>query len=395
VSGMLAPMWMLLFACGPDLGEPDRAAVVLEPGVPWEVRARDFWPTEGWAVAAPEEVGMDAAKLADAEAYAFERAGDDADRKGIRTNALVVVRGGRLVLERYARDYTADTPMLTWSVTKSFVNTMVGVAVRDGKIDVNAPAWKYYAPLDRDGARDIRVTDLLRMSSGLDWDESYETSPVFSSVMGMLYTRGRDDMALFAASRPLRAAPGTYWSYSSGDTNVLSAVLEGAVGREHYPDYPWEAVFDRIGVTSAVLETDGAGHFVGSSYLYATPRDLAKWAFLYLNDGVWDGERILAEGWVRYTTTLAPSFRTTPVRRNHAEDNPGAQWYVNVGDPERDLDPPLQGVPTDTFGAQGHWGKRIWVIPSKDLVVVRMGDDRDGSYDDAELLRRIVAALNP
>lgn len=371
-------MWALLLAACSSVPAPVALeAVVLEPGAVHPVPARSHWPTDGWERRAPEEVGLDPEALARLDAYAFSRTGDDADRRGQRTNALLIVKDGFLVHERYARGYDAETPLLTWSVTKSVVSTLYGAAVHDGLVDVNAPACRYYAPLCREGHDRVRITDLLRMSSGLAWAETYETSPIFSSVMAMLYTRGHEDMAAFAASRPLAHPPGTHWSYSSGDTNLLSAALRGAVGEDAYPDWPWQRLFDRIGMRDVTLERDGAGTFVGSSYLYAPAPALAKWGFLYLNDGVWDGERLLAEGWVDYAATLAPAFHTTPVRRDHHEDNPGAQIYLNVGDPERGLAPPWPALPADAMGASGHWGKAIWMIPSWDMVVVRMGDDRE------------------
>lgn len=334
-------------------------------------------PGMGTAAAAPDEVGFDTEALARLGDYAFRRdGGEDTEREGQRTNALLIQADGRVVYERYARGYDADDPLLTWSVTKSLAATLIGAAVHEGLMDINEPACAYYEPMCRGGRDAVRVSDLLRMSSGLAWDETYETSPVFSSVMAMLYTRGAGDMALFAAQQPLEAAPGTVWEYSSGSTNILMAALRGAVGAERYPTYPWEVLFDPLGMSTAVLERDGSGTFVGSSYLYASPRDMALWGQLILQDGVWEGERILAEGWVRYLGTMAPAFYSTPVGREHYSDNPGAQWYLNLGDPDRDLPPPWPGMPADAMGASGHWGKYLWVVPSWNAVIVRMGDDR-------------------
>ena len=376
----LAPPLALAFALAgcSDAGQPgDTTPVVLDGAPVRPVPERDAWPTEGWPTASPADVGLDADALAKLDAYAFARNGDDDDRHGQRTNALVIVKDGRLVYERYARTTTPDTPLLTWSVSKSVGNSLIGAAVHEGLIDVNAPAARYYPPMDRPGLRDVRVTDLLRMSSGIAWAETYETSPIFSDVMAMLYTRGRHDMPAFVASHPLAHPPGTSWSYSSGDANLLMAVLRGAVGEDRYADYPWTALFDPIGMEHVAFERDAGGTFVGSSYVYAPALATAKWAWLHLNDGVWDGRRVLAEGWVRYTTTMAPAFYTTPVGLDHYTDNPGAQLYLNKGDPARDLPPPWPSLPDDAFGASGHWGKGVWIIPSWDMVVVRMGDDRE------------------
>ena len=370
-------------ACqGPgDLGPADQTPVALAPGVPFAVPARTAWPTDVWPTMAPADAGLDVAALARLEAHAFDRHGTEDDRRGQRTNALLIVHRGAIVYERYARGHDRDTPVLTWSVSKSLAATLIGVAVREGRLDLGAPACRYYPPLCRGRHGDIRVTDLLRMSSGLDFRETYEGAPFFSSVIGMLYGRGRGDMAAFAAALDLAHAPGTHWRYSSGDTLLLMAALARTMPADEYARYPWRALFDRIGMTSVTWERDSAGTFVGSSYLYATPRDLARWAQLMLADGVWDGERILPEGWVRYMLTVAPAFYRTPLGPAHRDSNPGAQVHLNAGDPARDLPRPWPEAPPDTFAASGHWGKAIFVIPSLDLIAVRMGDDREYACD--------------
>lgn len=402
-------------ACGPgdpgDLGPADTTPVALAPGVPFPVRERAAWPTRAWPTITPAAAGMDADALARLDAYAFRRSGDDIDRRGQRTNALLIVRGGAIVYERYARGHERDTPLLTWSVSKSLAATLIGVAVKEGRLALDAPACRYYQPLCRGRHQDIRITHLLRMSSGLDFRETYEGAPFFSSVIGMLYGRGRADMAAFAAAHELAHAPGTRWRYSSGDTNLLMAALAGTMSAEEHADYPWRALFERIGMTSVTWERDSAGTFVGSAYLHATARDLARWALLLASDGVWDGERILPEGWVRYMLTMAPSFYSTPAGPEHLDSNPGAQVYVNLGDPERDLPRPWPEAPQDTFAARGHWGKALFVIPSLDLIVVRMGDDREyaceragqkdcvrdpeRAYGNRRLLALLVGAVAP
>lgn len=375
--GLALALLAIPVACArASAGDEAPAAVTIAGPPPFAVKARSEWPTAAWPTATPAEVGLDPAALDRLEAYAFARSGDDHDRKGTRTNALVIVKDGKLVFERYARGYGPETPLLTWSVSKSVAGTLVGRALMEGRLDVNDSVARHYPPADRDGVRDVRLVDLLRMSSGLDWNETYETSPIFSSVMAMLYTRGRADMPAFVASHDLAHRPGSHWSYSSGDTMLLMGALRGAVGEEAWPEYPWTALFDRIGMKSAVWETDGAGTFVGSSYLYASARDLAKWAFLYLNDGVWAGERLLPEGWVAFTLTMAPAYYDTELTPGTIDDNPGAQVYLNHGDPRRGVPKPWPMAPDDLFGAQGHWGKAIYAIPSLDLIVVRMGDDR-------------------
>ncbi len=368
---------------------PAAAPVAPEPALPLEaapalpVEAAPAAPAEPQAATAgsfpratPEEVGLDPAAIAKLESWLFARNGDDVDRRGQRTNAFVLVKDGKVVVERYARETTAEMPLLTWSVSKSVVATLVGVAVGQGLLELDAPASRWVPALDGPGHRDITVRDLLQMSSGLAWNETYEAAPFTSSALAMLYGRGRFDMPAYVARHKLVAEPGTRWMYSSGDTNLLGAVLRAAVGEAAWPDWPYKALFEPLGMDNVVFERDAKGNLVGSSYLYAPALEMAKWGQLMLQDGVWEGQRLLPEGWVGFMRTLAPAYLQMPVVTEHYEDNPGAQIYLNVGDPARKIPPPWPDLPQDAFAALGHWGKSVYVIPSWNMVVVRMGDDR-------------------
>lgn len=357
-----------------------------------------LFPGQDWAEQSLEAAGIDAARFQQAVDYAFSTSGTEEDRAGIRTDGLVVIYRGALVFERYARGYTRDMRHYAWSVSKSITSALVGIAVQQGKLKIEDPAWKFYPSLKRPEAEAITVGQLLQMSSGLAWKEGYEASPLDSSVLAMLYTAGRQDMAAYAASQPMAHSPGTFWYYSSGTTNLVSALLKQAVGTEAYGRYPWEQLFDPLGMRSAVLEQDQAGTFVGSSYLHATPRDLARFGYLYLRDGVWNGQRMLPEGWVTWSRSLAPSFAHMDTSKLDFDDRYGAMWWLNVPLPgaesaDKKRGKPWPDAPDDTFSARGHWGQYITVIPSRELVVVRTGDDRDGSFNANELLRHLLSAL--
>ncbi len=353
---------------------------------------RDYWPTSDWKVVPPEKQGVNSADLQKVLDYCFTRTGDDQDRKGIRTDGLIIVRGGYIISEKYERGFAADRPHLIWSVSKSFVNALYGIAVKDGKADLNEKAYKYYKPLDSDSHRDISIDNILRMSSGIDWNEGYETSPLKSSVIAMLWTAGRNDMALFTSGFPLAHKPGTYLYYSSGDSNLLMAILKNLY-KERYNSLPWERLFDKIGMKNVTWERDKSGTFVGSSYIYATPKDIAKFGFLYLNDGKWNNEKIFPDGWLDYTMTTAPSFFNTPNYPKLEEHEMSAQWYTNFGDPKRNFLKPWPDAPSDTFAASGHWGQKIWVIPSLDLIIVRVADDRDDSFNENKFLKLLIQSI--
>ncbi|WP_122517891.1 serine hydrolase domain-containing protein [Pseudomonas viridiflava] len=339
----------------------------------------ETWPGEQWSSRpAPRSAALDAL-----ETYAFPTR-DEANRTGVRTDALLVIRDGEIVYERYVGVTNAQTPHLTWSVSKSILATVLGVAFGEGRFQLADPVAKFYKPF---GAHpDITVQDLMHWASGLDWQEDYEYAPLNSSVVAMLYTRGRDDMARFTASHKAATTPGTRYLYSSGDSTVLAAALKGMVGAEAYPSYPWTALFEPIGIRSAVWETDASGTFVGSSYAYMTARDLARVGLLMQRGGQWQDKPLLNKAWMDFVLT---PFKGEQIQAK--VEVPGGQWWLN-----RTADGgsgPWPDAPSDTFAALGHWGQALYVIPSQKLVIVRYADDRDGSYDHDQMLKRIQAAF--
>lgn len=337
------------------------------------------WPAEQWSTG-PTVSGPALQAL---ENYAFPPR-DEATRQGIRTDALLVIHDGQLIYERYAGPTRVDTPHLTWSISKSLMAAVLGVAYGEGLFKLQDPALKFYPALEKHPA--LTMADLLHWASGLDWQEDYEYAPLKSSVVAMLYTRGHQDMAAFTASHDEYAQPGQAFRYSSGDSNLLSAALKNIVGPARYPDYPWTALFDPLGISHAVWETDATGTFVASSYAYLTARDLARVGLLMARDGRWGDRQLLPKDWV--------AFNREPFAHYHAHQDdavPGGHWWLN-----RTVEgaaKPWPDASADTFAALGHWGQAMYVIPSEHLVIVRYGDDRDGSYQHNELLKLALKAF--
>ena len=276
-----------------------------------------------------------------------------------RTRAVVIVKDGRIVAERYAPGFSAEMPLPGWSMTKSVMGALVGILVGEGRLSLRdkdlLPEWRA-----SDKRSEIRLEDLLRMRSGLKFSESY--SNMSSNVVQMLFNR--PDAGAYAASLPLSHRPGTMWSYSSGTTNILSRIVRRVVGEADYPDYPRRALFDRIGMSSAMFEPDASGTFVGSSFMLATARDWARFGRLHLQDGLWDGQRILPEGWVRFSTTPTPQSPGGCY---------GAHWWLKLQKEMGGESGPAARIPGDAFFALGHEGQTLSVIPSCGLVVVRLG----------------------
>lgn len=337
-----------------------------------------LWP-EGERVdlEAPAE-GVDRQALDAAVASAFA---EPVPARPRNTRALVVVRHGRIVAERYAPGFAAATPLIAWSMTKGALNALVGLRIKDGKIALTdralLPEWRG----EGDKRRDISLDQLLRMESGLEFDESYDDP--LADVTVMLFARG--DMAKFAADKPLLHPPGTHWAYSSGTSLLISRVLRATFANEEdYLRYPRERLFGPLGMRSAVLTSDAAGTLVGSSLLYASARDFARLGLLYLQDGVWQGKRLLPEGWVAYTLTPA---------KDAPDGTYGAHMWLKLPLSEGHGEPPM---PDDAYYFLGHDEQIIAIMPSRDLVIVRLGlTARGGAWDHAKDLAPIVNAFPP
>ncbi|WP_338510673.1 serine hydrolase [Pseudomonas trivialis] len=338
----------------------------------------ETWPGKEWARGEPL-VGPAVEAL---DAYAFP-ARDDATRQGVRTDALLVIRDGQIVYERYAAPTSASTPHLTWSISKSLMATVLGVAYGQNRFKLSDPAARFYPPMKQHPK--VTMADLLHWASGLDWQEDYEYAPLKSSVVAMLYTRGHGDMAEFAADTDATVAPGKAFRYSSGDSNILSAALRGMLGHKAYVSYPWDALFEPLGIRSATWETDADETFVASSYAYLTARDLARVGLLMAREGRWGDEQLLPKDWVAFNRKPFDGYKA-----GQDEAVPGGQWWLNQGTPR-----PWPDAPADTFAALGHWGQALFVLPDEHLVIVRYGDDRDGTYGHNELLKRVLAAVQP
>lgn len=307
------------------------------------------WPTEAWPEGEPPSAC--AARLAARLDYAFGP--DSRDDLG-ETQAVVVIQGGRLVAERYGEGYGPEQTFPSWSMAKSVTQALAGFLVDDGRLDVRAPAdvpeWR--GPGDPRAA--ITLDLLLRMSSGLAFVEDYVPDHP-SDVIAMLYGEGQEDVAHYAASQPLEHAPGRFWSYSSGTTNIVSRALSRALDA-YGPDFEAfmrRRLFDPLGMASATPKFDPAGTFIGSSFCFCTARDFARFGLLYLRGGLWDGRRLLAREWVDYART--------PTWQQPNDDGPyGAHWWLGMGGP-------------GSFSANGYEGQYAVVVPDLDMVAVRLG----------------------
>jgi len=322
----------------------------------------------------PQLQTFDQQKLSAALDSAFLEPGK---RKLRRTRAVVVVYDGNIIAERYADGFNKDSKLTGWSMTKSVTNALVGILVKEGIMAIDDPA--HVPAWQNDTRKSITLHHLMQASSGLDWEENY-AGP--SAVTNMLFKE--KDMGLYAASCPRIDDPGKVFYYSSGTTNIISRIIREKVGDDNYYRLPYDKLFYRIGMFNTTIETDAGGTFVGSSYCFGTARDWARFGLLYVQDGVWNGERILPEGWVNYSVTPAPGAD---------KGQYGAQFWLNAGAKNNPSNRIYRGVPVDLFWADGFEGQNVFIIPSKKLVVVKLSLSQGNHVDDNEFLSSILEAL--
>jgi len=349
-----------------DAGKLPRVKMPFPPGDPAQIP----WPDGDLLKNVPFPANVDQAKLNRAVGDAF-----GAEKYGAaKTIGVVVVYNGQIIAERYAPGWGMHTQYRSWSSAKSVASALVGIMVGRGKLKVTDPAPITAWSEPGDPRRQITVENLLHMSSGLASLGSRTAKAYWGGV----------DTAELAASESLEAEPGVRWKYSNYDTLLLVRSIKQVLGdEEQYLTLPRTALLNKIGMRHTFPEIDPHGNFILSSQMYTTARDLARFGLLYLQDGVWNGERILPEGWVEYTRQPAPAKEAAKGERGY-----GAQFWLMNNDPR---------VPSDSYTTAGARGQLATIVPSRGLVVVRTGfDPNTGStWSQEELVSGILAAVAP
>lgn len=341
------------------------------PAIPVLNRDTISWPY-GDQIADSLPAGVDTAALQQAIDHVMKAT----TKKGkpAFTRAFLVVYDGKIIGERYAPGFNKNSVMIGWSMSKSLTAAVIGVLAKAGKLNPDAPApvpeWK------NTNKEKITLKQLLQQTSGLDFTEDYG-SP--SEATDMLFKRG--DMGAFTAMLPLKFQPGTIFNYSSGNANILSRIIRQTVGDSGYAAFPYQALFHKINMYSLLLEPDASGTYIGSSYSYATARDFARFGLLYYNNGNWNGEQLLPENWVKETVQPAAANK---------QQRYGYQFWlngINDKDPAKRWFP---DAPADMFFADGFGGQNIFIIPSKKLIVVRLGVN---TIDENQYLKEVIRAV--
>ena len=361
------------FVMAQDSAKTQMAAYAKAPLVPLPAQpAGVAFPTQAWPRG---EASAATQKIIDAQ---FDQAFGSTNTPMGETRAVIIVQGGKIIAERYAKGFDESSKLISWSMAKSVTAGLVGIAVGDGKMaldqPLNDPLWS-----DGDPRRAITIRQALHMSDGLRWREDGYNDPVTNDAAKMLFGPGRENIVAYVADRPAEFKPGERWRYSSGTTNLISAALARAVSPRKLSDptgqiglrnFMYDRLFRPIGMNNVAVEFDLAGNFYASSLVHATAQDWARFGLLHLRDGVWDGKRILPTGYVDFLRTPTDAQDATAY---------GAHWWLSL--------PNKQGIlkqgPYDSFEAHGFQGQWIGVIPSKDLVIVRLGLMQDEAGWDA------------
>ena len=302
--------------------------------------------------------------------FAIERAFDCEGEDEKRTRAVLVIYKDQIIAEKYAKGFTKETKLLGWSMTKSITSAVLGVLEKQGKINVNQtnlfPEW------NNDKRSKITLNNLLQMNSGLEWIEDYNT---ISDVTKMLLID--KDMTKTQLQKPLIGVPNESWNYSSGTTNLLSGFIRNQFKtHQNYLDFWYAELIDKIGMNSMIIETDVSGNYAGSSYGWATSRDWAKFGLLYLHNGNWNGAQIINKSWVAYSKTPT----------NGSNGTYGAQFWLNAGGV-------YPNVPKDLYSCNGYQGQYVFIIPSKELVIVRFGLTENPDFDIDTFLSETLNAI--
>ncbi|MFI5002487.1 MAG: serine hydrolase domain-containing protein [Reyranellales bacterium] len=299
------------------------------------------------------------------------------------TKAVVVVRDGRIIAERYAPGTSRDTQFHGWSDTKSVTNALIGILVRQNKVSLQGPAPIAAWSAADDPRRAVTIDSLLRMNSGLDIGQSLTASArdAFDPTTQMVFAER--DMAAFAERAPLKDKPGTHWTYTNGNTILLSRIIRDNAGGDAagVMAFTRRELFDKLGMEHLTLEFDAVGTPIGSSHMFASARDWARFGLLYLNDGVAGGERILPEGWADYSAAQTPGSE---------EYGYGAGFWTNRGQGPGAHYRISHGIPADAYMARGAFGQYVVIVPSQKLVVARFGPAFT-PRDDMDVVARLIA----
>ena len=305
------------------------------------------------------------------------------------TNSLLIYKNNKRVFEKYANGYDENKKHITWSVSKSISSAIIGAIVYKNKLNIQTSICDYVKIAEKYNHCDLTPNDFLSWSSGLDWKEQYENQagdPTKSSVAQMLYGDGLIDSTEFVLSHTSVLEGRKRWNYSTGDSHFLMSLASAVVDEKKINTFPWDYLFNPLGLTDVTFLRDVSGNFYGGSGIFIKPRDLAKIGELYLNRGVINGQRLFSEEWYKYTLSEPETFGSNLNNKTRAFTSARSWWKLNSELQKKYKIP-------DAIYANGHWGQFLVVIPSMNVVIVRMGNNQTNGFPIVQMVSEIVKAL--
>jgi CubicO group peptidase (beta-lactamase class C family) len=350
-----------------------------------EPYAGEYWPTTEWRSCEPEQVGMRTEKLSEFMDYMASAC------KG--TKGVIVIKNGYIVAEAYSNDYDSfdhgkNSIHRSFSVAKSVLSSLVGIAIGQGSMSLDDPVYQSYPQWQSLPSSDLRkqitVENLLNLTSGLDWYENWYNIFTYPAQDGWHVVRDNDDPVGYVLSKEGKYPPGTRFLYSTGDPTLLSGVFEASTGMTA-EEYANANLFTKIGMTSAVYTTDAQGHTKCADDLNATLRDYARFGYLFLNHGQWDGKQVVPAQWV------ADSINNDACPLN---DTYAYLWHTNVDARGGMRGDPLNIIPDDAYYAEGIYGQYVWIIPSEDLVVASVAEAITDNLIGYKFFKKLMACID-
>jgi CubicO group peptidase (beta-lactamase class C family) len=336
-----------------------------------------YWPTKEWRTAKPEEVGINSSKLVKAVEYAAN--------PQYKTDGLAIIKGGYIVAEAYFGEFQRDTKHISHSVAKSFTSALVGIAIDKGLISsVDEKLCRYFDQWDCDDKDDIRskmtIRHALTLTTGLKWKEDWVNfNPATNDAMKMIYSK---KFLEYMLNREPVHEPGEFFTYSTGDPMLLSGVISKVTGMNAF-EFARKNLFQLLGISSVRWDSDSQGYTATFSMLHLTVRDYAKFGYLYLNKGKWEDKQIVSEKWVAKSTQTDPSVKMWKAY--------GYLWHVNLA---LRLNAEGSNIPADSYMAEGILGQNIVIIPSKDLVIVKVANKQGEGINLVKFLALVLDAVD-
>lgn len=350
------------------------------------IEAATNWPIPDW------ETIDNSIKMQSKQCQNFKKFATQS--KNFKTDGLIVIKDGLIEFEFYDHKNSRTKPHVLWSVSKTITGALLGIAQEEGRINLDQFLFEFYPGKNQSEAYNkITINNLLYFDTGLMWHEAIKDVEV-NDVVAMLYGRGHQDMALYAATREMsREGPGNKWNYSSGTPTITMGVLKKIYGDE-YNQMPWRNLFNRLGINNSVFEQDPSGSFVGGSGWFASLRDLAKIGYLYLNNGVWNGEVVLPSDWIKKMLTPSPGYISPGTIITDITDDGvfGGSIWLNRKI-KKGFGKPYPYSPENMYMAVGLGGQLIIMLPSQNMLIVRTGYDKTFNPKVDELVSRALSCF--